>query len=179
MLLRVRIGLIGGLLLAGAALAAEKPPAWGDVLDGVVQDAKQIKGFAGDYKWLSNFFPCRVEYEGLVYRSSEAAYQSAKFPPEERKVYTTLDADAAKKLAHSKKIDEAPWDARKDQVMRDILWAKFSQNAELRKQLVATGKKYLEETNWWDDEYWGVFHGKGENKLGKMLMEVRAKLSSE
>ena len=73
MLLRVRIGLIGGLLLAGAALAAEKPPAWGDVFDGVVQDAKQIKGFAGDYKWLSNFFPCRVEYEGLVYRSSEAA----------------------------------------------------------------------------------------------------------
>jgi ribA/ribD-fused uncharacterized protein len=182
----MRIFLLWAALAAGAGGAAaatpsDKPAAWGDVFPGVVQDLNQIHGFAGDYRWLSNFFPCPVVYEGLAYGSSEAAYQSAKFPLAERKVFTTLQPDAAKKLAHSKTFSveaTTAWDARKDRVMREILWAKFSQNPALGRQLVATGKKDLQETNWWDDEYWGVYQGKGKNTLGVILMETRARLVS-
>lgn len=165
------------LLALSAGLSARAATqAWDDPFPGVVQDDKNVKGFVGGYRWLSNFYPCRVEYEGLVYRSSEGAYQSAKFPAGERAVFTTLDPDAAKALAHSKVVDAAWWDTRKDRVMRDVVWAKFSQNSDLAGRLVATGNKFLEETNWWNDPYWGVYQANGKNMLGQILMETRARL---
>ena len=63
--------------------------------------------------------------------------------------------------------------------MREVVWAKFSQNPELGKKLLATGDRYLEETNWWGDRLWGVYQGEGENLLGKILMETRARLAKE
>lgn len=181
----VRETLAMALLSAGAALAAGSgsstapaiaPRPWGTSFPGVVHDSRSIKGFVEEDKWLSNFYPCRVAVEGLVYGSAEAAYQAGKFPRSERLPYTRLAAPEAKKLAHSKTIDERAWERRRDAVMREAVWAKFSQNPDLAKRLLATGDKYLEETNWWDDEYWGVFQGKGENMLGRILMETRARL---
>lgn len=165
------------LLLGATCIAAEPTRSWDAPFPGVVQDAANIRGFVGEYRWLSNFYPCRVVYEGLAYQSSEAAYQAAKLPPTERAVFQSLDADAAKKLAHSKKVDAVAWDARKDQVMRDVLWAKFSENSELTARLLATGDRYLEETNWWNDPYWGVYQGQGQNVLGRILMETRTRLA--
>jgi ribA/ribD-fused uncharacterized protein len=150
--------------------------AWDEPFPGAVQDSQSIRGFVGDYRWLSNFYSCEVKYEGLMYQSAEAAYQAAKFPGSERQAFTALGPDAAKKLAHSKPVDDTHWNARKDQVMRDVVWAKFSQHPELGARLLATGDKYLEETNWWNDPYWGVYQGKGRNMLGKILMETRSKI---
>jgi len=168
-----------GLALLGGCSASARPQAWDDVFPGVLQDAKNVRGFVGDYSWLSNFYACPVEYGGLAYRSSEAAYQAARFPAGERAVFTQLGPDAAKTLAHSKPFDAAAWDARKDRVMREVVWAKFSQNRLLALRLIATGEKYLEETNWWNDPYWGVYQGQGKNMLGIVLMEVRARLVKE
>jgi ribA/ribD-fused uncharacterized protein len=173
-------------VLAAATSAQPAPPSaagakadkWDATFPGVVHDGKVIHGFVLEYRWLSNFHPCRVAYEGLVYRSSEAAYQSAKFPPAERAVFTDLDPDAAKKLAHAKFVEDAAWTARKDRVMREVVWAKFSQNPDLGARLVGTGEKDLEETNSWGDSYWGVFQGKGTDVLGKILMETRARLAA-
>jgi len=171
-----------GLALPGSAQTSppaalpEKPAEWGDAFAGTSVDAHSIHGFVGDYRWLSNFYPCHILFGGLDYGSSEAIYQSCKFPPSEREVYTHLDAAAAKKLAHSKNVDAAWWATQEDRVMRDALWAKFTQNPDLAARLLATGDKYLEETNWWDDTYWGVYQGHGRNILGRMLMEVRTRL---
>ena len=163
---------------AGPVSLPAKPAAWGEPFAGCSSDERSIHGFVGDYRWLSNFFPCHIVFGGLEYGSAEAIYQSCKFPPAERAVFTHLDADAAKKLAHSKKVDAAWWDTRKDQVMREALWSKFSQNPDLAARLIATGDKYLEETNWWNDTYWGVYQGQGKNTLGLMLMEVRTRLKN-
>jgi ribA/ribD-fused uncharacterized protein len=168
---------IAAPLLAQTPVASESKPTWDGYFEGVVNDEKKIGGFVGEYRWLSNFFPCRVEWEGRVYKSSEAAYQSAKYPPAERDIFTTLDPDPAKKLSRTKPYDTAAWEQRKERSMREVLWAKFSQNPELAKQLLATGNRHLEETNWWGDRIWGVHQGEGQNLLGKMLMEVRARLS--
>jgi ribA/ribD-fused uncharacterized protein len=168
---------IAAPLLAQTPVASESKPTWDGHFEGVVHDEKKIGGFVGEYRWLSNFFPCRVEWEGRVYKSSEAAYQSAKYPPAERDIFTTLDPDPAKKLSRTKPYDTAAWEQRKERSMREVLWAKFSQNPELAKQLLATGNRQLEETNWWGDKIWGVHQGEGQNLLGKMLMEVRARLS--
>ena len=64
----------------------------------------------------------------------------------------------------------------KDQIMYEIVLNKFSQNEELREKLIATGDEYLAEGNTWHDTYWGVCNGKGKNKLGKILMQVREEL---
>jgi ribA/ribD-fused uncharacterized protein len=161
-----------------AALPA-KPAEWGDPFAGTSVDAHSIHGFVGDYRWLSNFYPCPISFEGLVYGSSEAIYQSCKFPQSEREVFTHLDAAAAKALAHSKNVDAAWWATQEDRVMREALLAKFTQNPDLAARLLATGDKYLEETNWWNDTYWGVYQGQGKNVLGHLLMELRTRLKNK
>jgi predicted NAD-dependent protein-ADP-ribosyltransferase YbiA (DUF1768 family) len=54
------------------------------------------------------------------------------------------------------------------------LTAKFT-IPEMKDKLMATGDAYLEETNTWDDVYWGVCNGVGKNMLGRMLMYIRGK----
>src|SRR5258708_11316683 len=171
--------LILSLFIYGLTAEAQQTPPkrnWDDLFEGVVHDDKRIAGFVGEYRWLSNFYSCRVEFEGLVYLASEGAYHASKYPKEERGAFTKLDPDSAKKLSRQKGVDQVWWDARKDQVMRDVVWAKFSQNKDLAEKLIATGDRQLEETNWWCDKYWGVFKGDGEDVLGKILMETRARL---
>jgi len=163
--------------ISQAGHAAPNPPRWDEVFEGVVHDEKSICGFVAEYRWLSNFFLCRVEWQGRIYGSSEAAYQSAKYPPAERDAFLSLDPDAAKKLSRKKPYDTAAWEIRKEQCMREIVWAKFSQNPELAAKLRATGVRRLEETNWWGDKFWGVCQGEGKNVLGLMLMETRDRLA--
>lgn len=68
------------------------------------------------------------------------------------------------------------WDKVKDGHMLDLLRLKF-QNPSLQKMLLATGNALLEEGNHWGDTYWGICRGKGENKLGKYLMQVRTEIA--
>ena len=60
--------------------------------------------------------------------------------------------------------------------MRAALIAKFSQHADLGKELITTGKTYLVESSQ-SDAFWGTGkNGKGKNMLGMLLMEVRTVL---
>ncbi len=59
--------------------------------------------------------------------------------------------------------------------MTDLVRQKF-QDPELRAALLATGNRYLEETNWWGDTFWGVCNGAGENRLGMILMAIRTRI---
>jgi ribA/ribD-fused uncharacterized protein len=132
-----------------------------------------IKGFSGPERWLSNFYPCKIKYMGLVYPSSEHAYQAAKSTdPSIRKLFTQIKSPAsAKRLGQTIEKDQA-WDESKEGVMLDILRIKFSQDP-LKRWLEATGDVLLEETNTWGDVFWGVCNDQGENKLGKILMQIR------
>ena len=42
------------------------------------ESTQVIDSFQGEYRFLSNFWPCVVEYEGTEYPSVENAYQAAK-----------------------------------------------------------------------------------------------------
>ena len=37
-----------------------------------------IDSFRGEYDYLSNFYSCPVEYDGLTYQNTEASFQAAK-----------------------------------------------------------------------------------------------------
>ena len=131
-----------------------------------------IKGFQGEHRFLSNFYPCRIDFLGLTYSSSEAAYQAQKASDERSKeTFATLNARDARKLGRQVKIRD-DWESEKLNIMYRILREKFS-DPSLRQMLLGTGEDYLEETNYWHDTFWGIYNGVGENHLGRLLMVVR------
>jgi ribA/ribD-fused uncharacterized protein len=145
-----------------------------------VHDDKNICGFFGDYHFLSNFHIGDVYYEGLLYKSTECAYQSAKILSHLRSPFQNISPAKSKKFWKTFEQDDryddtsADWDDRKYDVMSGIVFEKFHRNKHLRELLLATGNKYLEETNHWDDQYWGVdINAGGQNKLGMLLMNLR------
>ncbi len=67
------------------------------------------------------------------------------------------------------------WEAVKEDVMINALRKKF-QSPELRQMLLSTGKQELIENSPYD-RYWGCGRdGRGNNRLGKLLMQVREEL---
>ena len=133
-----------------------------------------INEFRGKYYFLSNFYEAPVTWNGLTYLNNEAAFQSAK-TFSDRECFTNLDPSSAKKLGRKVQLRN-DWENVKDNVMYEICKAKFSQNAELKNKLLATGDEHLEEGNTWGDKIWGTVNGIGENRLGKILMKIREEL---
>lgn len=86
-----------------------------------------------------------------------------------------LDPSSAKRKGRHVQLRH-DWEKVKFDIMYEICKAKFSQNAELKDKLLATGDEYLEEGNTWGDRIWGTVNGKGQNNLGKILMRVREEL---
>lgn len=147
----------------------------GKTLPTVTEEA--VYGFFAEYRWLSNFHLCEICIQGLKYQSSEHAYQAMKtLRTKDRKrvrdVPTPKDAKVMGQIVPLR----ANWEDIKIQKMYDVLKCKFLQHDYLRIFLMRTGDKYLEETNYWNDTFWGVCGGKGENQLGKLLMKIRAEL---
>lgn len=139
----------------------------------------EIKGFFGQYRWMSNFHMCPIFYEGRMYTSSEAAYQSAKTLDDyTRDMFTTLDPSQSKKKGRSFTL-RSDWERIKSDVMYNVLLDKFTRNLDLKEKLLATGDKYLEETNYWKDTFYGVCDGEGKNVLGKLLMKIRSELNEQ
>lgn len=134
-----------------------------------------IKEFQREYRWLSNFAPCTVMFEGEKYDSVEHAYQAAKtVNPEERKWFQGVTAGKAKGLGRKIKVRE-DWEDIKLETMRMLLAQKFS-TAKYKNLLKGTGDLHIQEGNMWNDKFWGIClkTGQGQNNLGKMIMEIRA-----
>ncbi len=138
----------------------------------------KIDSFTGEYHFLSNFYPQRVEYEGEIYPTSEHAFQAAKtLDPRERDQFTDphLTPGQAKRLG--RKVSLRPdWDDVKFRVMAEILDVKFAPGTELAVRLKNTGDTELIEGNHWGDRIWGQVNGEGENWLGCILMGIRDEL---
>ena len=137
---------------------------------------EKVDRFRLAYDYLSNFYPAVVEVDGIVYLSSEAAYQAAKCADfSQRRQFSRLASHDAKKQGRKVAV-RSDWDAVKTAEMTRIVRAKFTQNPHLARFLVETGDAELVEGNYWHDVYWGVDlrTGEGENRLGKILMELRA-----
>ena len=145
-----------------------------------VEAVKEIREFKDENRFLSNFWPCQVLFEGKMYPSSENAYQAAKcVNVQDRVMFENITPAEAKKLGKEVTV-RSDWDSVKDEIMRAVILDKFSRNEELGAKLLATGDIALVEGNRWNDTYWGVdlASGKGENRLGEVLMETRGFIRS-
>lgn len=133
----------------------------------------------GDYGCFSNFYTCTFTYASVRYKSAEHAFQSKKFAGTkyEKKVREAGSPMIAANLGRNRSFPlRRDWESVKDNIMREIIFAKFSQNSDLKQILLSTGSEKIVE-NTTDDYYWGCGEsGGGKNMLGIILMETREKL---
>ncbi len=134
---------------------------------------------ADAYGFMSNFAPFPVGVDGKRWPTTEHYFQAQKFAgrPEEEQVRAAKTPMEAATLGRSLPGLRADWDSVKDEVMLKAVRAKFSQHPYLRTELLATGDAILVEhtTN---DSYWADGgDGSGRNRLGELLMQVRAELA--
>lgn len=146
--------------------------------------AKQITSFDGVFRFLSNFYHCRVKFDGVEYPSTEHAYQAAKTKDPAQRERIRLQTTCGKAKMLGKKVAMRPdWEAIKVDVMRNLLAQKFLPGSELAAKLLATDDAELIEGNTWGDTTWGCIKNAsgewvGQNLLGKLLMEQRQGLRS-
>ena len=129
---------------------------------------------SGEYGFLSNFYPSPFVIEGKSYATNEHYFQSQKATSEELREWIRLAPTpyaamkAGRSLRDEKDEIKKDWADKKSHIL-----AKFTQNPELMKKLLATGDAVLHEDSP-TDLIWGK---KGEDRLGKILMKVRLVLS--
>lgn len=134
------------------------------------------------YQVFSNFHPCPVTYEGILFPSVETAFQAAKtLDMTERKKIAGMYPGAAKKYGRTLAL-RPDWEQVKQTVMLDLLKQKFAPGTQNAAILLATGDALIEEGNWWHDNYWGICRCNRcrdkihENHLGRLLMQLRREL---
>lgn len=134
------------------------------------------------YGQFSNFAPFPVELKGKVWPTSEHYFQAQKFAGTEHEEAVRL-AESPMMAARMGRSRERPlrldWELVKDDVMREVLHAKFAQHPSLRSLLLQTGEaELIEHTR--NDRYWADGgDGSGRNRLGQLLMELRTELRSK
>jgi ribA/ribD-fused uncharacterized protein len=131
------------------------------------------------YGEFSNFSAHSFELNGRVWPTSEHYFQAQKFvgTEHEETVRNAKTPSMAAKLGRSRSLPlRADWETVKDDVMRAALRAKFEQHPKLKSLLLSTGEvELIEHTR--NDSYWvDGGDGTGKNRLGILLMELRAEL---
>lgn len=146
-------------------------------------DAIRFYSNSETFKELSNFYPAKITIEGKTYPTVEHYFQAMKFPNNpafQDQILAQKTPAGAKKMGATKIIPLRPdWDEVRDDVMAKALRAKFTQNEALKALLLSTETKKLEEASP-TDAYWGTGkNGKGQNRLGALLMDLRGELAAE
>jgi N-glycosidase YbiA len=137
-----------------------------------------ILEFKDEFRWLSNFWPCKVIFEGLEFNSVEAAYVAAKTVDIHLRRYIQQLKTAGECKRFGRDLDlRHDWCDIRIDVMTNLIRQKFASGTELAAKLISTRSAEIIEGNSWNDTFWGVCRGKGENNLGKIIMMVRDELN--
>ena len=140
----------------------------------------------------SNFYPCRFEFDGVKWKSSEQCFmaQKAKFFNDEETydlILKSTNPKDAKKLGRLVKgFDDEKWSKVREDVMYNIVLQKFLQNNDL--QLLITRKDLMNKIFVEGSPFDGIYGVKmdfrnpkidnednwnGRNLLGNILGRVR------
>jgi ribA/ribD-fused uncharacterized protein len=141
----------------------------------------------------SNWYSCEFTWRDIKFNCSEQAmmwYKAFMFN-DEFNMKNILNSDNPREQKAFgrmvKDFDEDEWDKVKVDIACSFLYAKFSQNEDLKAALLATGDKEIVEASPYDD-IWGIAlreddkrcldksKWRGQNLLGKALMFVRREI---
>lgn len=146
------------------------------------------------YGWMGNMSPHSITDKDIVYPTAEHHFQLARLPkshPVRYRVLATRSPMAAKLLVrtHSDDFIIGPLGKTDINNMRRTLKLKFSQWLTLRDELVDTSPELIvEDVTMRQTRGTAMFWGgvptsptsyRGENMLGKLLMELRKDLIEE
>lgn len=134
-----------------------------------------IKSFRGKYDFLSIEYPCFIDYDSMRFSSVSRAYHAAKSWDIRHRIGCQLAQSEQEVRRWGKSVKpREDWEKVRIGIMYDLLEIKFKQ-PKLRQQLLDTGDAILVWENQ-SDRFWGQVKGEGQNRLGKHLMSIRAKL---
>lgn len=143
------------------------------------------------YGWLGNMYGSPVEYQGVVWRTSEALFQALRFnDPVIRELIRNEKSPMGAKMrakASKARIVVQPMSDQDVANMRMVVRLKFEQNLVLLRKLLITGDHTIIENigqrNGERHLFWGIkkVNGewKGNNMMGRILMELRTQLREE
>jgi len=154
-----------------------------------------IRRFEGRWGFLSNFYPCEIQHKGLIYPSVEHYYVAMKVTEIQllngnyytagdfREMITKVKLPAdVKKIGQRVKVRK-DWEEKKLELMNFAVKEKFN-DEKLSEMLLSTGDLELIEGNFWHDNFWGSCScpkcgDRGDNHLGKILMDIRLNLKQK
>ncbi len=134
-------------------------------------------------------YPCRIELEGEVFLSAShyIAYAKAEIVrdrPKMKAILEETDIYRACALGREAKFEKAFYEFMIGTWMRSVLYAKFTQNEDLKQALLATEGTTLALTS--DERYWSIGWHKGkrsewrdQNILGELLTTVRISIAKK
>lgn len=146
--------------------------------------------------YLSNWYKSTFEVDGVKFTSMEQCMMYGKAMlfndvTTAKKIMNTQDVARIKALGREvKHFNEQEWNKHKECIVLNGLYAKFTQNEELKKKLLDTGDNLLAECAV-KDRIWGIGlsmtdsnrlqpdRWRGQNLLGRALMEVRFRIRLE
>lgn len=136
-----------------------------------------IKFYTPEFYVLNNFSAHAIEFRGLLYPTSEHAYQAAKCgdPQGREEIRHARSPLQAKVLANEtyKAARDPDWASKKVTVLEEILRAKIAQHPEAKEALQKSGREEIVEDSP-TDYFWGEgADGSGQNMLGKLWMKLR------
>ena len=128
-----------------------------------------------------------ITVDGLEYSCTEAYFQSMKvaalMDAKTKELLCKATPEQAYNMANRQQFPMSAeelrdWESRRDDIMRTALRQKFS-DASLQLMLLETGSSPLVQLKP-NDPYWGTGRdGRGRNRLGELLEELRGELSKQ
>jgi ribA/ribD-fused uncharacterized protein len=135
----------------------------------------------GEFGCFSNFSRDSIFLKEKLWPTTEHYFQAQKFSGTEHEDeirYAKKPMKAARMGRERSRPLRKDWEVVKDDIMREAVMAKFTQNKGLKPVLLGTGNAQLVEHTA-NDCYWADGgDGSGKNMLGIILMEVRAAITS-
>lgn len=148
---------------------------------------KVIDKFKDKYAFLSNYKYSKISFGTYNFACVESAFQGIKDTENIVEYQYLSPSEGRYKGRHCNMRPD--WETIKDQVMYALLIIKFCDNTmeskRNRSRLMSTGDAILIEGTTWHDNYWGnctcerCRANPGENKLGKILMEIRKMIAKK
>ncbi|OEH75205.1 RNA recognition motif-containing [Cyclospora cayetanensis] len=138
----------------------------------------RIDSFTGEFKFLSLDYPALIFFQGRFFPSARHALLAAKHPKSVEELAPIEDMKELKQVAKTKEEDP-DWPRYRLKWMELIQRDKFRRNADLREKLRQTGGRDLVWLNTGDAFFGQTGLNRGQNHLGRILMEIRQNIMED